>query len=209
MLGLHDSTEREVLWPFYRWENHSSERSTHLPKVSELGSSRAQIQIQAYLTPYLMRTFLLGCCWHSMKTVADQPLIVLLTHFIFKKWQLPKYAHLNLRENVKLEGIWETAFADATLWLRIWGYTRRSDKVWRGSDCEVHARTKILALGLPGAPSTSPKNLLQQITWGIPSAGVLIVPWLFPYKSLGKVQFVSDYHSVKDEEYILWHFNNH
>lgn len=29
--------------------------------------------------------------------------------------ELPKYVHLNLRENIKLEGTWETPFAEAML----------------------------------------------------------------------------------------------
>lgn len=78
-----NSTEREVSFPFYQ----SSERSTHLSKVSELGSGRVQIQIQAYPTPTSRAPFLPGCRCSTQKTVADQPLTALLIHSIFKKWQ--------------------------------------------------------------------------------------------------------------------------
>lgn len=75
---------------------------------------------------------LLACC-----SVIDQPLIVLFIHPIFKKRQLPKDVHLNLRENIKLEGILEIAFADTVLWLWNWGYMWLGDKAWLGSGLEV------------------------------------------------------------------------
>lgn len=47
-----------------------------------------------------------------------------------------KDVHLNLRENIKLEGILEIAFANTVLWLRNRGYTRLDDKAWLGSGLE-------------------------------------------------------------------------